>query len=669
MLRPKPLLLMRKRSSAIGSVQSNYLLTLIAGLALGLMLTVLSYNFSPLRVLENWLMDIRVSLLSSSDEPHSDVLILTINEDTLAGLQYRHPVDRAFLADVLKVVDQAKPRVIGLDVLLDQATETHKDALLKSQMSNMSTPLYIAFARESDGLTSKQAAYLEAYVPVSLRASVNLSRDAYDGIIRATSGSFTEQLFPAGTTPEVLNLRSSPQSASYWDGAVKKFPAHQVSKLPASWLQDKIILIGAELSFTDRYPTSWTALIGPSLGSMPGVEIHAQSVINRITGQGYWRAPVWAQTLGITALLLMALSIAYSEFGMWVKGLIFLFLAVTWIVIAVEVMNSTAYVLQIFTPMMALLLGGSLGGLSRGMQYRTEKQFIRQAMSHYVAPELVQALQKDPSLLRLGGERRRVAMIFTDISGFASLSERMPAEVLVSNLNEYLHGISELVAQHGGIVDKYIGDAVVALFNTPVEQIDFASQALRCALAVDEFAEQFRRDMAVKGWTWGLTRIGLHVDDVVVGNVGGRKRFDYTAMGDGMNTASRLEAVNAYMGTRLMLSQAVLTEAKVPVNYQLFEIANVLLKGKKQGVQCFTLLQETAAIHQQYQSAMLALKLGNQPGQLEKAKALFLEIPEEASCASLCAFHIRRIKNESHSPDLDWSANTFEPGGKSLAET
>ncbi|MDH4394780.1 MAG: adenylate/guanylate cyclase domain-containing protein [Limnobacter sp.] len=668
MLHHKPRAQACFRRSQVGSVQSTYLLTLVIGLVLGLMLTALSYNFSPLRVIENWLMDIRVSLLSSSAEPHPDVLILTINEDTLAGLQYRHPVDRAFLANVLKVLDQAKPKVIGLDVLLDQATEVEKDSALKLQMSSISTPLYVAFAGEADGLTPKQAAYLEAYVPLSKRASVNLARDAYDGIIRTTAGSFTELLFPAGNTPEVLNLSSSPDSSAYWDGAVKKFPAHQVEKLPASWLQDKIILIGAELSLTDRYPTSWTALLGPAMGSMPGVEIHAQSVINRINGKGYWRAPSWAQAMGITVLLLLALSLAYSEFSMWAKGLMFVGLAVAWLALAVEVMSTTSYVLQVFTPMMALVLGGALGGLSRGMQYRTEKQFIRQAMSHYVAPELVQALQKDPSLLRLGGERRRVAMIFTDISGFAGLSENMPAEELVSNLNEYLHGISELVAQHGGIVDKYIGDAVVALFNTPVEQKDFATQALLCALAVDEFAEQFRRDMTAKGWTWGVTRIGLHVDDVVVGNVGGRKRFDYTAMGDGMNTASRLEAVNAYMGTRLLVSQAVLDEARVPATYGLFEVANVLLKGKKHGVQCFTLLQETGAIYTQYQAAMQALKVGNQAGQLDKANALFLEIPPQASCASLCAFHIRRIQNESQRSDVDWSANVFEPGGKSLAE-
>lgn len=652
-----------------GTVQTTYALTVLIGLVLSLILTGVSYNFSPIRVVENWLMDIRLVFLSSPDEPHPDVLILSINEDTLAGLQYRHPVDRAFLAHTLQVLDQAQARVIGLDVLLDQATEMEKDEALKGQLSKMRTPWFAAYATEADGLTPQQAAYIEAIIPTVHRATVNLARDSYDGVVRSSAGNLVEHLHPAGLTPEVLYLGLSSKLLGFWDGAVKKYPLHQIEKLPKAWLKDKIILIGADLSLTDRYPSSWTALLGQSAGSMPGVEFHAHAVINRITGKGYWRAPVWAQAAGVAALLLLALTLAFSELQLWAKALLSLTLGLLWLALTVQVMSVYSLVLNVFTPLLGLVLGGALGGVARGMQYRKERQFIRQAMSHYVAPQLVQALQKNPALLRLGGERRKVAMMFTDIAGFTSLSENMPAEDLIRNLNEYLHGVSELVAQHGGIVDKYIGDAVVALFNTPVEQADFASQALKCALAVDEFAEQFRRDLQGLGWAWGITRIGLHVDDVVVGNVGGRKRFDYTAMGDGMNTASRLEGVNGYTGTRLMVSQSVLDIAQLPPDAALFEVARIQLKGKKKGIACFTLLHESEAIRVQYQHALTALK----DGRVEEAFELFQQIPLEAECAGLCAFHIQRIKTsaqfKANKAEVDWASNSFEPGGKTLAES
>jgi class 3 adenylate cyclase len=610
-----------------------------------------------------------VVFLSSPDEPHPDVLILSVNEETLAGLQYRQPLDRAFLANALKVLDEAQPRVIGVDVLLDQATEADKDAVLKAQLANMRTPLFAAFATEPDGLTPQQAAYLEDFVPLQQRSTINLARDSYDGVVRSSAGSLVERLHPAGVTPEVLYLGLSSKLLGFWDGSVKKYPIHQIHKLPQAWLKDKIILIGAELSLTDRYPSSWTALLGQSAGSMPGVEFHAHAVINRIMGKGYWRAKPWVQTVGIAIMLLLALTLAYSELQFWAKGVLSVGLGLLWLIIAVQVMGAYNQVLMVFTPLVAMVLGGALGGVARGMQYRKERQFIRQAMSHYVAPKLVQALQKNPALLRLGGERRKVAMMFTDIAGFTSLSECMPAEDLIRNLNEYLHGVSELVAKHGGIVDKYIGDAVVALFNTPVEQPDYATQALKCALAVDEFAEQFRRDLQRLGWAWGITRLGLHVDDVVVGNVGGRKRFDYTAMGDGMNTASRMEGVNGYTGTRLMVSQAVLDVAEQPTDVALFEVANIHLKGKKKGIACFTFLHETQEIHAQYNQALLELKAGN----LELAYSLFQQIPLEAECAGLCAFHIQRIKMDAkmnpNREDVDWTSNSFEPGGKTLAES
>ena len=152
---------------------------------------------------------------------------------------------------------------------------------------------------------------------------------------------------------------------------------------------------------------------------------------------------------------------------------------------------------------------------------------------------------------------REVAAIFTDITGFTSLVETAPPEMLGALLNEYVGGMTDVVFAHEGTVAKIIGDAIQILFNAPGDQPDYAARAVACAHDLDVWAEAFRERWKAKGVNFGVTRIGVHAGPALVGNFGGSRFFDYTAYGDTINTAARLEAANKHLGTRICVSAAV----------------------------------------------------------------------------------------------------------------
>ncbi len=219
-----------------------------------------------------------------------------------------------------------------------------------------------------------------------------------------------------------------------------------------------------------------------------------------------------------------------------------------------------------------------------------EKGQIRDAFGQYLSPQLVNQLADEPSSLKLGGEYREMTFLFTDLQGFTSMTEGMEPDVLVSTLNGYLDGMCSIVMDHGGAVDKIVGDAVHAMFNAPVEMPDHQAQAVKCALAMDEFAQAFVARMQAEGVPLGITRIGVNTGPVIVGNFGGTKRFDYTAHGDAINTAARLEAANKQLGTRICISGTTVVGCQ---DIQFRPIGSLMLRGKTIGVPTFEPIQET----------------------------------------------------------------------------
>ena len=222
--------------------------------------------------------------------------------------------------------------------------------------------------------------------------------------------------------------------------------------------------------------------------------------------------------------------------------------------------------------------------LREAYRQRTVAEQARLALSRYFSPNLARQLAENPESLQLGGERRVLTFVFTDLANFTALVEVNDPSVIVPLLNEYLGGMTKIVFAHGGTVEKIVGDSVHAMFGAPIEQPDHAQRGVGCALALDAFAESFRQAKSADGLQFGVTRIGVHMGPVIVGNFGGDNFFDYTAHGDAVNTAARLEGANKYLGTRICVSEHV---ANAIPEFSGRPVGELVLKGKIEGLNVF----------------------------------------------------------------------------------
>ncbi|MCF4166743.1 adenylate/guanylate cyclase domain-containing protein [Zavarzinia compransoris] len=194
-------------------------------------------------------------------------------------------------------------------------------------------------------------------------------------------------------------------------------------------------------------------------------------------------------------------------------------------------------------------------------QHRRERR-IRQRFEQHLAPQVVEMIARDPGMLKLTGQRREVTALFTDVAGFTALTHGAAPEDLVAALDAYFEGMSAIVIDHGGMIDKFVGDAIHAFFNAPLDQPGHPEAAVRCAVALSAWSEQFcRRDLPLS-LGFGPTRIGIETGEVIVGDIGVRAKLDYTAHGDAVNTAARLEAANKDLGTRICVGPG--TAARCP---------------------------------------------------------------------------------------------------------
>ena len=235
---------------------------------------------------------------------------------------------------------------------------------------------------------------------------------------------------------------------------------------------------------------------------------------------------------------------------------------------------------------------------------------------------------------------REVATIFTDITGFTSLVETAAPDVLGELLNEYMGGMTDIVFAHEGTVAKIIGDAIQILFNAPEEQPDYATRAVACAHDLDAWAEEFRGRWKTKGVNFGATRIGVHSGPALVGNFGGGRFFDYTAYGDTINTAARLEAANKFLGTRICVSATV---ASANENFRGRPVGDLMLRGRSEPLRAYEPLEAEAfagAATAQYSEAFAKLEAGD-----AAAMPAFAALVGSHADDALAGFHLRRLLN------------------------
>jgi len=275
---------------------------------------------------------------------------------------------------------------------------------------------------------------------------------------------------------------------------------------------------------------------------------------------------------------------------------------------------------------------------ARRRQAEAERAYA--SLSRYFSPQIASRLACEGEADGMTVHRREVAIIFTDLTSFTSLVETTPPDVFGALLNEYVGGMTDVVFAHEGTVAKVMGDAIQILFNAPGDQPDYATRAIACAHDLDVWAEAFRKRWKSKGVNFGTTRIGVHAGPAWVGNFGGSRFFDYTAYGDTINTAARLEAANKVLGTRICVSATV---ADATEKFRGRPVGDLMLRGRSEPLRAYEPLSATAfkgPTTTQYSDAFAKLEAGDAAAMPAFAALVGLHADD-----ALAGFHLRRLLN------------------------
>lgn len=352
-------------------------------------------------------------------------------------------------------------------------------------------------------------------------------------------------------------------------------------RLPPGFFEGKIVLIGASApGLGDLMPV-------PVSRQFPGIEIHATILYNILTGDFLRKIPprtvVWiVLCLSIAAgILTMALRPMWGGAGLFVLWAVYTY-------VSLFTTFEHGQWLELLRPTLSLGLVYTTVMVYRYLTEEREKRRIKGYFQTYINQALLEELMEHPELAELGGQRKEVTIFFSDVAGFTTISETMSPEVLVPFLNEYLTAMTDIVLKHGGTVDKFEGDAVMAFFGAPFPMTDHAVTACRVSVEMQGQLVGLREKWTQEGRPAIHVRIGLDTGEVLVGNMGSKDKMDYTVMGDHVNLASRLEGVNKEYGTHILISEDTYKAAKDHVIAR--ELDLIRVKGRAEPVRIYQLL-------------------------------------------------------------------------------
>ena len=539
--------------------------------------------------------------------PTAPVVIITIDEDSFAELNMPWPWPRALHAKLIDIVTRGKPAAIALDILFLEPSAhgpADDEALAKAIARSGKVVLAAGLSEVRESGWIKEKRDLNPPLPLLREGAaawgpVNIITDR-DAFVRRTrlTLDFQDREWP-GFDLQTYRLAKSagipaappprhPELLINYAGPPGAFPRVAYSRvvngeISPEVFEGQIVLVGATTQILhDVFPTPFAPL-----RTMPGVAIHANILDTLLAGIPIRRAPPWFDTglavlAGAAAGWIASVLRPLSAF-LLVSGTALGFLAGTqaafrWGRLWLDVL-----------PVPLALLVPYVGVVVKNF---AQEQLEKRRLSRFFSPNVVKEIVRQKDDAGLGASRRRMTVLFSDIRGFTSMSEKMEPEEVVAFLREYLTEMTEAVFHHGGTVDKYIGDAIMALYNVPFEASDHAAQAVRTALEFQRRLAPLAERFATKHRGTLACGVGINTGDAVVGTIGSQQRLEYTAIGDTINLGSRLESITKDFNVPVVISEATWLEIK-----DLFEtryLGEVTVKGKEIPVKIYTVLDTQA---------------------------------------------------------------------------
>ncbi|MFH0726091.1 MAG: adenylate/guanylate cyclase domain-containing protein [Pseudomonadota bacterium] len=625
---------MNRESSAHSSKKA---LIARAMVVMGVMIGSALFSISPWGRHLDYLFYDALFCLRGPMAPPNEIVVVAVDEPSFAVFQAQWPWSRDYHARLIDTLFEEGARTVAFDILfaepadpagdrqLARSLAAHPNTLLAAAVDIIDDPNY-----QYQSVVTPHKRLLSDKTPIG---GINLPSDA-DGFVRraflkygaipslsfgaahaVSSGKDRERLESLlySNHPIWINYAGPPRSIQ----TISYYQAQDPSKhLPKGFLRDKLVFVGLALQtvpelnapvadyFPFPYSRSDTKLIS-------GVEIHATIAANLLAGNYikkpagglFWVSLVWA--IGFFAII-------FPRPG---PGLAFIGFTITGTALVSYFLFSSENIFFPFVPAVLPLIAGSLSAPFPDLFYlRKEKRHIRSLFSRYVSPKVVKALLEDPKRLRLGGVMVDATVMYLDIADFTSMASRMSPEALVKLLSRYLGRFSDIIFNRDGMVDKYIGDAIMAVWGAPLPQPDHPALACRAALEIMEALKDLQRDETAMAGQTIAVRIGINSGRMLAGNVGGNRFLNYTVHGEATNLAVRLEAINKIYQTRILLGDA--TAERLGNEFVTREIERICQPGQS----------ATVTLHE-----LVGLASGLDPKIIErcrlfeKARGLYLE--------------------------------------------
>lgn len=544
----------------------------------------------------------------AAGETPAETVIITMDEQSFDYLKRQWPWPRSIHARLLKNLREKGASVIAFDIVFAEPTVDKEDKEFFQELRNSQN---VILASEFDEVADKQYSMEKLVKPlalfrnVSYTGTINVPIDR-DGVVRQIPETKTGEDFFAGKIADIYSSRKTgPQEGRYisYIGPPRSFKTISYYQaydsdyfLPKDFFKGKIVMIGMGLKTApdpkraDLFLTPYFFLRQPL---MPGVEIHANIANNILKGEYVSRM---GKTGRLIFFLLTGLAASFFQAG-WkpLRGFLIVFsLTLAYLTGFVLIFEFHRYWAPVAVSIIPLSLPYALFGMDAYFRSEKKRREIRKAFSYYVSPKVLDLILASPEMLTLGGKKEEVTVMFADIANFTPMAETLPPEELVKILNRFFSEMTKIIFEYNGLVDKFIGDAIMAVWGCPVKDEEHAFKATLSSVAMMKRMETFRADLKAEGYPEIHIRIGLSSGESIAGNMGSSERFDYTVIGDTVNLASRLQDANKSLGTSILIDESVFKRIEGKTDrhgrdgkIDLLPRGKITVKGKAKGIDVY----------------------------------------------------------------------------------